>query len=475
MNIFDLLVRIITFVNLAVYLYVIVQAFRKRKISKAHNRFFWLILASALWILVVFVQDEIHYLPLYVHFAHIDFALAAIIAGLVPAFAVHFPKEEKKFTPRREILFFLPLIIFSLLSFDPSVNGYAEYRVPSGSPGYLPYFLTLTIYFVVIGGCTLFIRFRQSIGIRRQQLRLILIGYFISIFAMLADSAFNFYINVVPLVVDRYILNISVAFSFFSAYAMLRYRFLDVKLALRRGLVHAIVFGSIIAILTLFVWGLWQYTQPSSNNQFALIAAFIILIGFVFDPLRRIVIRWTNRVFFVKEYERRRIARSFRETTSVSLEEFEQRIVSSVSKYLEGAHSQLLVRSNNHWKNSNGKDIDVGFSPTELIEVEPERNILVRDEIEFFFEEGRGESVQLNVLRTALDQHHFAAIVPIRGSSEQVIGAILVGPKKSKEAFTVEDLDFLRSLGRGASMVVENVRMYSNILQQLRSRLPNNS
>lgn len=461
---------LLSLVNFAAIAFVTIIAARRSSVDKAHHRLFWMLFFSALWVLSLVLESYditgVRGINSFATFA--DFTIAPIIAGFMTLFAFHFPKRNQQLSLLREFLIFIPLISLSTLSVFGVVARPSSYStdIQYFFPQYPIYISILIIYFLPISAGVLFGKLRKSHGLRKLQLRYVLIGYLFSVSAGLISSilgaaARNFSLAL-PLAGST-----PIVFGVFTTYAMLRYRFLDVKLALRRGLVHTIVFGSIIAILTLLVLGIWQYAQPSLNNQFAFIAAFIILIGFVFEPLRRIVIRWTNRVFFAKEYERRSVARSFRDTSAVSVEEFEQRVVSSVAKYLDDARAQLLIRSNNHWTAANSGEINVGFLPTDLIDIELERNVLVREEIELILEDRIGDNEILAKLRTALKQHDVSVVVPIRGSSEQVIGAILIGPKKSREAFTLEDLNFLRSLGRGTGMVLANVRMYQNIIQRL--------
>jgi len=92
----NIIIAIVTIINLLVYIYIWTSVLRKWGVSKAHRRFFFLTLFSFLWVLIVYVQDELFAINIHSFLVHLNFAVAALVAGFVFSFAIHFPKQNTK-------------------------------------------------------------------------------------------------------------------------------------------------------------------------------------------------------------------------------------------------------------------------------------------------------------------------------------------------------------------------------------------
>jgi serine phosphatase RsbU (regulator of sigma subunit) len=72
-----------------------------------------------------------------------------------------------------------------------------------------------------------------------------------------------------------------------------------------------------------------------------------------------------------------------------------------------------------------------------------------------------------NGLKQALHQHGFRHVIPIR-SKEKLVGALLIGEKRSETLFYQEDLEFLAAAAKQASVAVENAFLYEELAEQER-------
>ncbi|MDH4070733.1 MAG: SpoIIE family protein phosphatase, partial [Ignavibacteria bacterium] len=70
-------------------------------------------------------------------------------------------------------------------------------------------------------------------------------------------------------------------------------------------------------------------------------------------------------------------------------------------------------------------------------------------------------------LKRELRKQDIQYLVPIR-SKERLVGTILVGEKRSESAFLREDLEFLSSVSRQASVAIENAFLYEELAEQER-------
>jgi serine phosphatase RsbU (regulator of sigma subunit) len=72
-------------------------------------------------------------------------------------------------------------------------------------------------------------------------------------------------------------------------------------------------------------------------------------------------------------------------------------------------------------------------------------------------------------LREDFRAHNIHIVVPIR-SKEKLIGALLVGEKRSESAFRQEDYEFLSATAKQASVAVENSFLYEELAEQERMK-----
>ena len=111
---------IVSLVNLSLFVYVIFQVYKLRKIGKAYNRFFILLIVGLVWVIDSFLFDlSFISIQLEVFLAYINYFSAALVAGFMASYAIHFPKENSSFTLKKEILFFVPICFVAVLSLIP--------------------------------------------------------------------------------------------------------------------------------------------------------------------------------------------------------------------------------------------------------------------------------------------------------------------------------------------------------------------
>ncbi len=72
-----------------------------------------------------------------------------------------------------------------------------------------------------------------------------------------------------------------------------------------------------------------------------------------------------------------------------------------------------------------------------------------------------------NGLKQTLDQRGFRHVIPIR-SKARLVGAMLIGEKRSEIPFCQEDFDFLTAAAKQASVAVENAFLYEELAEQER-------
>ncbi len=270
---------------------------------------------------------------------------------------------------------------------------------------------------------------------------------------------------------DRYVLTgvlplVLVPLTF--AYAIVRFQFFDIRVIVRRSLLYtattAVVSASYAVGIALFNF-LFRDVTVGQSPFFPLVLAVAIVL--LFDPLRRRLQEPVDRFFFRDVYDARRAVEEISEALvrEFSREGLQELLTARLSQVLHLEWVALYRREGRGGLHLVG---EVAL-PEEL----PAGSLLVR-------ELGRiGKATRLAVLEPlkTLDPScrqllaRFGAgdarlLVPL--ASRATLHALLVvGPKKSGEEFTSDDLQLINTVANQGAVAMENARLLEERTQQL--------
>ncbi|MFQ5676871.1 MAG: PDZ domain-containing protein, partial [bacterium] len=97
------------------------------------------------------------------------------------------------------------------------------------------------------------------------------------------------------------------------AYAIIKHRFMDIDLIIKRGLAYALISGFVVAAYFLFVVGVGRLVLliTGSTNQLVTILATLIIAA-LFNPVKNRIQTFVDRKFFPKRFSYREAVRKFR-------------------------------------------------------------------------------------------------------------------------------------------------------------------
>lgn len=248
-------------------------------------------------------------------------------------------------------------------------------------------------------------------------------------------------------------------FTIILAYAILKYRLMDIRVAIKRSTVFTLLVAVITAayVLAAFLlsWLLFggSYTLKS-QIYVGLIVALLVAIGF--RPFYGWLKGITDNFLFKGDYQPQQLIAEISATLSQTLELdklvafLEKRIrqalrVEKAKVLILGSDKELTdqQRSIAHYFNSNNK--------------EP----LVLEELKRKKAEG---SLQIKIHRIVrlLARSNTALVVPLF-IQQRLIGLFLLSAKKSGDMFTQEDIRTLETIASQAAIAIENARSYQKI------------
>ncbi|RPI13272.1 MAG: hypothetical protein EHM58_18805 [Ignavibacteriae bacterium] len=301
---------------------------------------------------------------------------------------------------------------------------------------------------------------------KRKQLRPILISSFIAIssyiYILYLNNTNQYIIFVKPYLLLPGLLLIVLPISF--GYSIFKYRLMDTELLIKKSIIYGTVTTTIASIYILLVFGagslLQDYLGHSDDNALGLAA--LIIIAFVFDPIKKRVQNWVDRIFYREKYNYQKALLDFSRILplQINLKQIVDSVVDTISTtmHIEKIAGVLFDE----------KREGICFSrniPYELCNYsrEPQGILALLD----------SRKAPINA-STLVDERHYynvsdeeiekivksgiQLIVPMVVKSN-VIGFLSTGPKLSEKVYSQEDIDLLFTVANQTAIAIENARL----------------
>ena len=380
-----------------------------------------------------------------------------------------FPTQTR-FTRKTSWLRLVPYGIALILGL---VNFYSFYLSPD------PYlFLTTRLWnFALLGLAVLSFlvlqlntRFTAFSPLVRRQTTIIFWGSVIAfgpaaIWALANVFGFNYPLT--PLVFSLIFIPFAV-FPITVAYAMLRYRLLDLDLVFNKGIVYVVLTLLITFIYFLSVSFLGYLLEDSFLFRNPIILGlFVVILVIALEPFKDRLQTYVNRRFQRESVDYRQMLQQYGRnliSTPLSSDHILEMLVGQANNALNPEHATVFLRDAAHgtftvrYPQENGsiQNVEVRFGLSDdLAQWLADTNNILKlspsgsppSDVKI----SREELARLNMLNTSL-------CVPFVGS-EHLLGWLTLGLKKSGQPYTSNDLIFLSTLANQTTIAIENAQL----------------
>jgi Serine phosphatase RsbU, regulator of sigma subunit len=332
-----------------------------------------------------------------------------------------------------------------------------------------------TRYGFFLAGLGIFIHsyFRYVPQERRAQLRPVLIGVALCLLIFAYAIAVQT-IDPVAAFLNPPILfpvMVLVVVPVFFGYAIFRHRLMDVDVVIRRSLIYGTVTASLAAIYFVSVYGigtLINYFFGEQENHL-LIVVSLVVVAFVFDPIKQRFQNWIDRIFFHERYDYQRALLEFTQELP-RLMEMEHILHSIVSRLSSTMHIEKLSvficgeKEGCKTATQNLDQTDCTFSDGDntlmalLQKTRKPVDLHLLDD-EYDVTEVTSEEKQ-KLLRAGV-----VLSVPMF-LQDRLVGFINVGPKMSGKVYSQEDINLLATVAGQAAIAIENSRLHKSEIEQ---------
>jgi PAS domain S-box-containing protein len=468
--------RLIGLIYLAIGLYVL---FRRWTAPKSTHFYIFCLMSFILYAFKY--TGELDGLDQVIFWANVQ------ATALQPALFLHFALSfgERQRRERSTLLYaplYIPAAVFVLLRFL-SLHYWAptellQHRLEQVNYAYLA-------GYYIIAAAVFWVRYRrEQQPLQRQQLKWLSRGTLLTVLPFTAFYVIPFLFdwNTPGALTKLAVLSLVLLPLTFS-WAIVRYRLMDVDLIFKRGVTYTLVTGALVGLyfVVIALSAEVVHTRFSGLGTWGLIAA-IIITGLLFDPLKRWIQSWVDRVFDPKRLDYRetliRFGRDLNAQTDLRalvdaiVDKLPQMLlVTRVAVFLAddadidsvGAARQQpfsLVASHG-LSSAQPLGLDLGF----LDFTSPDANHL-------FFESPNA------LLRLPETQRHTAATLDLnyyiacraaghQGAGSTTVAVLGLGRTADGDFLSSEDMVLLESLAGYIGIAIQNAQLYRRLEQKV--------
>ncbi|MHB8781165.1 MAG: sensor histidine kinase [Candidatus Geothermincolia bacterium] len=473
-------ISILGLVSIGLILVISVMTLRANRSSLVNRTYFFFSSSVALWALTVFFENSTQAQGMARILTRIDFSIAALIMPGWVMFGWSLSNVGKK--PKRSLVF--SLLAIALFFVAASLGGFVvkNIRVEEAVafdmgvlfPAYAAYVLTWSLAGMVL----VTLKFRRSEGTERTKALLVLCGLFLSFTVVLGTNVIYPQFAPASLPVSR----IGLASLFFMtalpAYAIIRYRFLDVTVVIKRTLSYLLILAMAAVLYSLSIFFLTKTMRnymELSDSTVQIVS--LLLIALSIFPLKTLVDKYLNRYLFRGTYDPARFLEeaegilAHKQQLEEGLSGLSRRLCEAMGVssaffliFAENDPEQFLL--NVGWQLGdipgvyNVASLDASDMDNLIRNAE---NLVIRDELVQMLGQNRAAGlVQARRLEQEMAEHNISLSMPVL-FRDRVSGLLLLGNKVNRRDFSTQDVTFLQTMVQRVAYVVDNERLYTEL------------
>ncbi|MBI2020237.1 hypothetical protein HYS94_02345 [Candidatus Daviesbacteria bacterium] len=324
------------------------------------------------------------------------------------------------------------------------------------SPGLAIVLYAITLLgFMAYGFIILIKKYKGSVGLQKKQLSLFLTGIVVAFILM---TATNFIAVVVFKTISLTFLGptFTLIMVGFMAYAIIKHRFLDIKLIIARtiGYTLLVTLIAIFYVTTTFILSTLFFDFLSRRAQLIAYMALTILIALSFNSLRSVIEKVTDKIFFKGNYDSSKLLSSFGSimSTMIELRPLSTAILQTLTSEMRISRGAIVLLE----KEAIYDIIRVGFSKQYPYSYSTVASFLAGVNTVIFDELEEGNLKQLmRDLNIAI-----AHLLVVKG---EIVGLLLLGEKASGEVYSEGDLRVLDIFSPELAIAIQNAKSYDKI------------
>jgi signal transduction histidine kinase len=372
---------------------------------------------------------------------------------------------NRKIKSIRLFLSAIPLLVFLFLTFSPDLiqsvsvhdNGF------STAVGRLYYMQAAVLVVYLLVSLTILIYAQKALrGSEKARVQLLLLAFVVPI---MVNALTNTVLLSVAAVQFLGPLSL-VAFTGIVAYAIVRHRLFDVRLALARSTAYFLAIGTITLTylgIVLFISHVLVRDITLGLRYQVINITIAVFVGLTFQPIKRFFDKITDRIFFRDAYDAQELLDNLNRlfVTHTDIEPLLRQSASLIASSLRAEFCFFGLKESKH---VGQRMIGTGIrqvSPEDVMAIRRttprlHRKIIVTDDLEGKFE-------HLKKLLWSNEVAVLARLSPTANLSQEGIGYLVLGARRSGNPYSQQDLRILEIIVNELVIAIQNSLRFEEI------------
>ncbi|MFH2105098.1 MAG: histidine kinase N-terminal 7TM domain-containing protein, partial [Parcubacteria group bacterium] len=321
--------------------------------GRNHQSLALLIFTLATWAGLVVLENLILEVRTITLLNSFELAVGPLIVYALVIFALNFG-EIRATTKLQNFLILLPALFFSSVALFTNltmdhVEIHGEHVYLIHGPIFPAFFIYLLGY--SLGGIVLLVLgYKRAHGIRKMQLFYMILGISITAVCLLTGGFISQFLtehkeDILGIITRYSILSVTVS-TIFATYAIVRYRFMDLRVVIRRGLIYSCLSACLLGLYACFVFFLREKLAVVFGlSSLSLTLMALAVVAVIFWPLKKVLGRLVG-TFIKEKYDFQKTLRELTPllTEIIKFDELMEEVAAKLKQSLnvEGVYCLLL-------------------------------------------------------------------------------------------------------------------------------------
>lgn len=455
----DLLFTTITvFSNLTLGL----LTFYKNPKSITNLLFFLLTISLSLWAITNYFSLNTSSLEGTLFWIRMVLAIVTPMWTILFLLVIVYPRDKFKINKFWLFLLCGYTLMTSIVALSPYMftgitesNGSVQ---PTPGPGIILHAL-LALSSLISSNVILFWKFKKATGLEKNQLKYFILGI-LTTFCLLIFTNFilvNVFQNTSFVSAGPFFTLILVSFV---SYAIIKHRFLDIRLIVARAVAYSVLLLIIAGIysISFFFLGSILFGITFTKTQLIYTSTIALIVALTFPYIQSVIEQRTAKLFYKGFYDSQEILKDLSKVMSstIDLEIMTSEILSMIISQIRVTRGVflLLAKNNNEIefiRHAGYSDMPF-FTTRDMFLFQTATNIIIFD----LADEGE--------VKQFMRHNNVGAALPLNVGQDK-IGILLLGEKASGEPYSDQDIKVLEILAPQLSLAIQNAREYAEILR----------
>jgi len=253
------------------------------------------------------------------------------------------------------------------------------------------------------------------------------------------------------------------------AYAILRHQLLDIRVVVRLGILYTVTTGLFGFVYYISISSVLYFSQLIVGQEIIVTSLIVGAISaFLLSPIRNQIQLWIDRVFYREKYYAGKMLQRLSETTAslLDLDMLTTVVLREVMQELHIDRTAIMIKESesNHFQViaelGGEQKILTGFRYSHpIVKWISQNNKTLRK-----------KDLILNPIfkslwvdeRKELDKFQAELFIPLNSKGD-LVGLLIVGPKRSLQPYSLDDQIILSTLANQTAVAFENARLYEEL------------